>query len=173
MALVAEGATHPLGEALAQELRWIHGIIRSHLKTIEQVIDQIETGAPAAQVRAQLGKLATSNIIWTLRINCMRYCTLVHGHHHHEDVAFFPELRAANPALETVIDKLMADHVVVSQYLDQVEAAANRLIEDEAAGRRELVTALSGLGEHLLTHLDYEEANLTPTLRRLTAWPPA
>jgi hypothetical protein len=54
--------------------------------------------------------------------------------------------------------------------LDAVEAAADRIIADESA-RLDLADALGALAEHLLTHLDYEEANITPTLRRLKAWP--
>ena len=170
MTLVDEGRTHPLGEALAQELRWIHGIIRDNLARIVSISEQISGGAPAAQVRAQINELAATSVVWTLRVNCFQYCSLVHGHHHHEDVAFFPGLRRANPALHPVIDKLEADHRVVSGCLDEVEAAAARIDKDEAA-RGVLVAALRRLAEHLLAHLDYEEANLTPTLRRLTAWP--
>jgi hemerythrin-like domain-containing protein len=100
----------------------------------------------------------------------MRYCSLVHAHHHHEDVAFFPALRRINPVLHSVIDKLEADHVIVSRYLDEIEAAAARLLTDESA-RIDLAGVLLGLAEHLLTHLDYEEASLTPTLRCLNGWP--
>jgi hemerythrin-like domain-containing protein len=87
-----------------------------------------------------------------------------------EDTHFFPGLRRANPDLCPVIDKLEADHVAISDYLDEVEASAKRILEDETA-RVELAGALNALAEHLLTHLDYEETNLNPTLRRLTAWP--
>jgi hemerythrin-like domain-containing protein len=108
--------------------------------------------------------------VWTLRMGCLRYCRLVHAHHHGEDTHFFPGLRRVNPALCGVIDRLEADHVQVARYLDEVEAAAARLLTDEAAGA-DLAHALHRLGEHLLAHLDYEEDQLAPTLRRLTGWP--
>jgi hemerythrin-like domain-containing protein len=79
-------------------------------------------------------------------------------------------LRRVNPELCPVIDKLEADHRAISVYLDEVEASAERILEDEAA-RAELAGGLNALAEHLLSHLDYEETNLNPTLRRLTAWP--
>jgi hypothetical protein len=164
--LLAEGTPNPEGEALLEELRWIHGIIRGNLATIAAVAEQIGAGAPVAQVRAQIDDLAATSVVWTLRVNCMRYCSLVHGHHHHEDVAFFPALRRANPAIHSVIDKLEADHATVSRHLDAVEAAAARIGADDTA-RVALVDALRDLAGHLLTHLDYEEANLAPTLRRL------
>ena len=170
MAMVEEGQTHPQGEALLEELRWVHGIIRENLAAIRALADQVAGGAPAAQVQAQLQELAATNIVWTLRTGCLRYCSLVHHHHRLEDRAFFPGLRRVNPALRPVIDKLEADHVAVAGHLDQVEAAAGRIVADEAA-RADLATALAGLAAHLLTHLDYEEDNLAPTLRRLTRLP--
>jgi hypothetical protein len=168
--MVDQETSHPAGEALFQELLWVHGIIRSNLEIITQLSDQVSNGASIAQVRAQLDELASTSVVWRLRVNCLQYCNLVHHHHHLEDVAFFPGLRRVNPGLCPVIDKLEADHVIVAKYLDEVEAAAARLGLDETA-RAELATALSGLAGHLLSHLDYEETNLAPTLRRLTGWP--
>jgi hypothetical protein len=165
-----ESKENPQGEALAAELRWVHGIIRSNLQTIADLVAQLNHGASAEQIRAQINELAATSAIWTLRINCFRYCHLVHSHHNLEDAALFPRLRRFHPALGPVIDKLEADHVVVSNDLDEVEAAAERLDGDESA-RAALADALNGLAKHLLTHLDYEEANLTPTLRRLAGWP--
>lgn len=164
--MVEEGLTDPRGEALLQELLWVHGIIRGNLEAIREVIEGIVGGAPAEDVRAQIDELAATSVVWRLRVDCMRYCHLVHSHHHLEDVAFFPFLCQANPALQSVIDKLQTDHVLVSDYLDAVEEAAARIVKDEAA-RGDLAKALSELSEHLITHLDYEEANLAPTLRRL------
>jgi hypothetical protein len=170
MAMVPEGSTDPRGEALLEELKWIHGIIRGNLKVIQEVIAEIVEGAPADRVRAQIDELAATSLVWRLRVDCMRYCSLVHAHHHAEDVLFFPFLCQVNPALRSVTDKLQADHVAVSDYLDTVEAAAARIAADESA-RQELVRALSELSDHLITHLDYEEANLAPTLRRLKETP--
>ncbi|NJO06729.1 MAG: hemerythrin domain-containing protein [Chloroflexaceae bacterium] len=172
MSMVDEGTPNPTGEAIFQELLWIHQIIRHNLTTIMDVIEQITQGAPAEQVRAQIEDLASTSIIWTLRVNCMRYCSFVHKHHNFEDAAWFPALRRINPGLHSVIDKLQADHVVVAQLLDEVEAAAQRLASDETA-RTTLADALHRLAEHLIAHLDYEETSLASTLRSLTTWPHA
>lgn len=166
MAMVDEGSTHPNGEAMFEELLWVHGMIRDNLQTIRRLISRIDGGAPAAEVRASLDELAATSVVWQLRSSCIRYCNFVHSHHHLEDSLFFPALCRANPALRTVVDKLQADHVLVSGYLDAVESAASRLVSAESA-RAELTATLSELSEHLLAHLDYEEAHLEPTLRRL------
>ena len=170
MRMIDEGTPNPRGEALVEELRWIHGIIRENLAAIQALTDQVAGGASAEQVQTRLKELAATNLVWRLRTGCLRYCSLVHSHHHGEDAHFFPGLRRVNPALRPVIDKLEADHLVIAGHLDAVEAAAGRISSD-AAARTELAAALRGLAEHLITHLDYEEANLNPTLRRLTGWP--
>jgi hypothetical protein len=170
MAMVEEGSTHPRGEALLKELIWIHGIIRENLKTIREVTSQVAGGAAADQVRAQIDDLSATSVVWRLRVDCMRYCHLVHSHHNLEDIAFFPFLCSANPVLQQVTEKLRADHEIVSDYLDKVEATAGRIAKDESA-RGELVEALNGLSDHLIAHLDYEEESLAPTLRRLTEVP--
>jgi hypothetical protein len=170
MQMVEEGTPNPRGDALVEELRWIHGIIRENLAAIQALTVQASNGAPAEQLQDKLKELAATNLVWRLRTGCLRYCRLVHGHHHGEDSHFFPGLRRVNPALRPVIDKLEADHVAISGYLDAVDAAARRIGSD-AAARPDLAAALHDLSEHLITHLDYEEANLNPTLRRLTGWP--
>lgn len=170
MQMVEEGTPNRNGDELVAELAWVHGIIRDNLAAIQALTGEVVSGAPPDQVREQLKELSATNIVWTLRTGCLRWCSLVHMHHHGESSHFFPGLRRINPALRPVIDKLEADHVVISSHLDNVESAARRFSGDEA-GRVELAEALTGLSEHLLTHLSYEEENLNPTLRRLPGWP--
>ena len=170
MKQVSDLPSNPHGEALVEQLLWVHGIIRSNLATIAALVNSINDGSPAEQISAEIDELARTSALWTLRVNCLRYCSLVHHHHNLEDVAVFPGLRRVDPALCPVIDKLEADHAIVAERLDEIEAAAARLLTDEAA-RVELAGALTRLSEHLLTHLEYEEASLSPTLRRLTDWP--
>ncbi len=164
------GEVNPRGDALLRELLWIHGIIRHNLEVISSLVGQIEDGAPADEVRARIEELKSTSIVWTLRTNCLQYCGLVHSHHHGEDAMFFPGLRRVNPTLNAAIDKLEADHRVVAGLLDRVESAASRLTGENTT-RDELAGALRGLGDLLLTHLDFEETTLAPTLRRLNGWP--
>ncbi len=170
MKLLEEGTTNPQGEAIVEELAYVHSIIRENLAAIRAVTEMVVSGATLQELQAELRQLSATNIVWTLRTGCLRYCNLVHSHHGGEDAHVFPGLRRLNPALRGVIDKLEADHLVVAGYLDQVEATAESIVRDEGA-RVELAAALTGLAEHLIVHLNYEEENLNPTLRRLTAWP--
>ena len=169
MSMVDEGATHPRGEALYEELLFIHGMIRQSLDTVMALVEQVTGGAPVEEIKARLEDLASTSLLWRLRESCMQYCYFVHLHHNHEDAQWFPALRDANPQLHPVIDRLEADHRLVSEYLDDVEEATRRIIDHESA-RADLAKKLRRLAEHLTSHLDYEETNLAPTLRRIRSW---
>src|SRR5262245_9268192 len=112
-----ESTTNPRGEMLVRELLWVHGVIRENLASIAALADKVNGGAPPEEIEAEVGELARDSALWTLRVNCMRYCSLVHHHHGLEDEAFFPGLRRINPELCPVIDKLEADHRVVAGHL--------------------------------------------------------
>ncbi|WP_159001163.1 hemerythrin domain-containing protein [Streptomyces sp. SBT349] len=154
------------------ELRWVHDMIRRDLGVVERLADRVAAGLPADEVRAGLRSLAAQGPLWQLKINCLRYCRFVHGHHGLESSMLFPALRRGNPALGPVIDRLEADHRRVSGLLDEVEAAAGGLGgPDEPAVRGRLVAALKGLAAELLPHLEYEEENISATLATLTGLP--
>jgi hypothetical protein len=152
-----------------EELLYIHGAIRHDLQVVERLASGVMDGLPPAEVRAEIERLQTNGPLWQLKVNCLRYCRFVHLHHRMEDVAFFPRLRAANPAIAPVVDKLEADHRVVSDLLDEVEAGAAALDEDDCeASRRRVAYGLEELAGSLLEHLDYEERTAGPTIRRMT-----
>ena len=158
------------GKALFEELLWVHGAIRRDLAAVEELAADVLGGLPAEEARERIAELQTNGPLWQLKVNCLRYCRFVHMHHNAEDTLFFPSLRAANPDVDPVIDKLEADHRTVSDLLDAVEAAAAAL-DDEQPSRRLLSERLDALGEELIAHLDYEELNAGPTIRALDRHP--
>ena len=87
-------------------------------------------------------------------MNCLHYCRFVHGHHHLEDVALFPALRRADPDIVPVVDRLEGEHRVVSEQLDEVEAAAAALGED---GRARVVTRSTRSRRRCARHRPFEE----------------
>jgi iron-sulfur cluster repair protein YtfE (RIC family) len=155
------------GRALFQELLWVHGAIRRDLATVEELAREVLSGLPADEARERVEALRTNGPLWQLKVNCLRYCRFVHSHHNAEDALFFPTLRAANPGLAPVVDKLEADHRTVSDLLDEVEAAAGGLEGDDEASRTRLADGLTELAAELLVHLDFEEREAGPTIRRL------
>jgi hypothetical protein len=160
------------GEALVNELLWVHGKIRHDLDVLRELSASVLAGASTEAVQAEIGRLQTSSPLWKLRVNCLYYCRFVHMHHTIEDVALFPELRRTNPALGPVVDRLEADHRLVSDYLDEIEASVRAIgNEDTPHGRQRIVDGLDGLTDHLLAHLEFEEIEISPTLRQWTSWP--
>jgi hypothetical protein len=160
------------GSVLLGELKWVHNLLRAELQACRDLAVDVAGGAPANEVRSRVGALQTRGPLWQLRINCLLYCRFVHGHHGHEDVLLFPAVRSYAPGLNEVVDRLESDHRRVSDLLDTVEDAAQRLgTLDEGPARHSLVGALEELSDHLLEHLAYEEAALGPVLAAWDRWP--
>jgi hypothetical protein len=172
-----ELASNPRGEALFEELRWVHRMIRADLAAVRRLAEEVLAGTPADEVRAGLRGLAASGPLWSLRMNCLYYCRFVHSHHNAESHLLFPAVRASRPAMADVVDRLEADHLAVAGLLDEIEAAAGDLTADDptagdiTAARRRVVDALAALADRLLVHLDYEEEQLGPVLRTWDGWP--
>jgi hemerythrin HHE cation binding domain-containing protein len=159
------------GEALVEELKWVHGLIRRDLRTVRALAADLDNGLPGGDAVAAVQSLEVSGPLWRLKINCLQYCRFVHSHHHAESALLFPRLRRANPALGPVVDKLEADHAAVSGLLDDVSAAAADLAgQEEPATRNRLIDALGDLSTVLLAHLDYEEEHIAGTLRTWAGW---
>ena len=160
------------GQHLLEELKWVHERIREDLRVCEDLARRASEGLSPADVRAEISSLQTNSPLWKLRVNCLYYCRFVHSHHNAEDILLFPAIRASNADSARVADKLEADHRSVSDRLDEVEAAADALVVDDAVdARARLVTALGNLESDLLAHLDYEEEALGPAILEWERWP--
>jgi Hemerythrin HHE cation binding domain len=156
------------GRAIFEELLWVHSIIRRDLEIVEQLAADVRDGLPGEAVQDNLAELKTAGPLWQLKVSCLRYCSHVHAHHSAEDALLLPVLRAANPAIGPVVDRLEEDHARVSDLLDVVEVAARALTgSDGDAARQRVIDGLRELHVHLLEHLDYEERHAGPTMRRL------
>ncbi|UIX31947.1 hemerythrin domain-containing protein [Streptomyces sp. GQFP] len=165
-------APNPQGEALVKELKWVHDMIRGDLATLGTLAGKIRDGLAPFDAAATVRGLATNGPLWQMRSNCLRHCQFVESHHMGETHHWFPELRRSNPALGPVIDKLDADHVVIADHLEEVEAAAKALGHLKTAKERSrLINAIESLSRDLLAHLAFEEEQVNPTLRTWTRWP--
>jgi iron-sulfur cluster repair protein YtfE (RIC family) len=160
------------GEALFQELLWVHDMLRRDLATVRDLAERVQAGLEVDIVQAALDDLRTNSTLWRFRANCLYYCRFVYHHHTLEDAHLFPALRRSDPALAPVVETLEADHRRIAEDLHAVQAVARRLAQDESpAARAAMVSALSGLAERLLAHLAYEEDSIGPALRGWQEWP--
>jgi hypothetical protein len=156
------------GRALFQELLWVHSAVRRDLETVRRLAAEVLDGLAADELGAELRELEANGPLWQLKVNCLRYCRFVHLHHNAEDVLLFPRLRETDPEIGPVVDRLEHEHRRVSDDLDEVEAAAVQLTNGESdAARRRVADGLTVLAANLLAHLDFEEREAGPTLRRL------
>jgi hypothetical protein len=160
------------GVLMHRQLKLIHQMLRSDLAVCRDLAAEIAAGAEAAEISEQIAALRTRSPLWTLQVNCLYHCRVVHAHHGLEDAEMFPALRRSNPELSAVVDKLEADHRAISTLLDDVEAAAGELDDAPAnPARQSLVIALGRLEEDLLAHLAFEEESIASTMRGWERWP--
>jgi hemerythrin-like domain-containing protein len=87
-------------------------------------------------------------------------------HHTIEDQGWFPRLRAADPELGPVVDRLAEEHVVIAEVLERVDAALVRLVA-RPGELDDVRRAVDLLTDTLLSHLSYEERALVEPLARL------
>jgi iron-sulfur cluster repair protein YtfE (RIC family) len=95
----------------------------------------------------------------------------LHGHHHWEDRAFFPELEAADPRFAAGLAMLEGDHVALDALLERFTRQANRVVQlatlEEAQMPAEagpLAEVSAGIEQFLHRHLTDEEELAVPIL---------
>lgn len=156
-----EGLT-PAQRAAGQHLKEIHDHLRSNMQVLRGLIEQASAGTVSREeVAARAGELAMVSNFRRFGTLCGQYCQFVHMHHTIEDAHVFPGLAAKSAAYRKVIDRLMAEHVVVHEFLlrliERLEAlAGSRSREDFDAA----VLVYDALERVLLSHLGYEEEEI-------------
>jgi hemerythrin-like domain-containing protein len=160
------GPDHVAGQAASSELVQVHDMLRQELAAIRDVIAQVRAGSLAAgRARSEISQMTMRQNNWTMGAYCQSYCRIVTQHHSLEDVAVFPHLRAKDPALGPVLDRLQDEHVVIHGLLDSIDQALVEYIvkPDDTSAVQEAVGQLS---DALLSHLGYEERELVEPLAR-------
>ena len=167
--VITGGLEGPRPQALVDQLRWVHDMLRRDLDTIQQLAVRVRDGASTTDVQAGLRDLQSNGPLFQLRVNCLSYCQTLESHHRNENAVLFPAVRRAAPQLRATVDQLEADHRVVASLLDEIENLAHDLSGSPA--RQALVAALELLATNLLRHLELEETTLQPILDTWSSWP--
>ena len=163
------------GRRSQQTLVAIHEHLREELDRLGDMVDQLRAGSldPGA-ARSHIAQMTMRQNAWTVGAYCASYCRLLTLHHTIEDERMFVDLRAGEPSLGPVIDRLAADHVSISGVMDEVDRTLVGLVESsgsrggQRAGIDAVEEAVGRLGEQLLRHLDEEEAALLGAIGRLS-----
>jgi hypothetical protein len=115
----------------------------------------------ASALRGQAPSLAPLKEEWT------RFCEKLHGHHQAEDNGIFPSLKAEQPAMAPIIDRLGADH----RRIDPLLEAGTRAFADLPASLDAASAVVGGLSALLDDHLALEEAEVIPFIRAAKVFP--
>lgn len=154
------------GQAVAGHLVEVHDHLRAELTQIRDLILQVrDSTTGVAAVRSAINQMTLRSNAWTLGAYCASYCRVVTGHHSLEDQAIFPHLRAREPALQPVIDRLAEEHEIIHKVLEDLDAELVELLRDPGGFAR-LQQAADLLTDVLLSHLSYEESQLIEPLAR-------
>ena len=158
----------PRERATGQHLVDIHDGLRAELEQLRGLIEQVAAGRlePGA-ARSHIATMTVRQNSWTLGAYCESYCRLVTTHHTLEDMGMLPHLRAEDPRLGPVVDRLEKEHRVIHDLLERVDRALVSLVTDGDGGVAALTAEVDLLGDALLSHLSYEERELVEPLARL------
>ena len=157
----------PHAVASGQHLVDIHDHLRSELEQVRGLVDQVLDGSTdAAAARSRINEMTMRQNSWTLGAYCAAYCRVVTTHHTIEDQAMFPRLRAGDPRLAPVVDRLEYEHRVIHDVLERVDLALLAFV-GPAADSSALQRAVDELTDTLLSHLSYEERELVEPIARL------
>ncbi len=152
--------------AAGQHLIDVHDHLRTELKQLFDLIDQVAAGTlEAGRARSLINTMTLRQNDWTLGAYCQSYCRLVTTHHSIEDSSMFPHLRSADDGLAPVIDRLEAEHHVIAGVLDEVDRGLVAVVSGPE-GMAELRRAVDLLSDTMTSHLSYEERELVEPLAR-------
>lgn len=162
----AAARPEPVVAGMGQHLVDVHDHLRAELAQLHDLVGQVERGTlDAGRARGVINEMTMRQNEWALGAYCQSYCRLVATHHTIEDTSMFPHLRASDPSLGPVIDRLEAEHHVIHGALEDVDRALVAVVSapDGLGGLR---TAVDRLTETLTEHLSYEESQLIEPLDR-------
>jgi hypothetical protein len=158
-------------QAVGRHLVDVHDMLRGELAQVRRLIEQVRRDASSAgAVRSAINDMTMRQNDWTLGAYCASYCRLLTQHHGLEDEAVFPHLRAADPGLSPVIDRLEQEHHVVHEVLEGLDFALVQYV-GSPGDFGALQAAVDLLGDALLSHLAYEEEQLVEPLSRHGFYP--
>jgi hemerythrin-like domain-containing protein len=154
--------------ATGQHLIDVHDGLRAELDRLRQVVDEVAAGGtdPAA-LRSFFNRMTIRQNNWTLGAFCQSYCRAVTGHHTLEDRSVFPHLGRADPKLETVLERLGAEHESIAEILERVDRALVALVASEPGAIERVRAAIDLITDAMASHFSYEERELVEPLARL------
>jgi iron-sulfur cluster repair protein YtfE (RIC family) len=144
-----------------RRLSMFHNMHRRQLAEVAHVIDQIDA--------TLLNKISALDMRHNFRVfgnMCGQECQMLSGHHGIEEQAVFPALHEAGSAgLRKVVERLIAEHVVVHELIDELDKRAHRATTEPTPENYNLLkTTFKDLNTCVQSHFGYEETELEEAL---------
>ncbi|MBA2956673.1 LLM class flavin-dependent oxidoreductase [Nocardioides sp. CGMCC 1.13656] len=160
--------SQPEVAGMGRHLVDVHDHLRAELAQVFDVIGQVEAGSlDAGRARGVINEMTMRQNDWTMGAYCQSYCRLVATHHTIESSSMFPHLRASDPSLAPVLDRLDEEHHTIHGLLEEVDRALVAVVAgSDSDGLPGLRAAVDRLAEALTGHLSYEEEQLVGPLDR-------
>jgi hemerythrin-like domain-containing protein len=154
----------PVQRSQGRRLRWFHNMHREQLKDVARAMARIDEDASLP-----LEKIAGLHMQVNIRNFgnlCGQECQMLSGHHGIEDAYVFPALQAEGSAgLKKVVERLAAEHLVVHQLIDELNACAVAATQSPSAETyAALKSAFTVLSQIVHSHFGYEETELEEAL---------
>ncbi len=151
-------------QAGGRRLIEVHDYLRGELDRLRELMSGVSAGSTGrAAARSALLALALWPAETQLAGHCRAFCRIVLLHHHREDTDVFPRLRAFEPPLGPVVDRLEQEHEALHELVERID----RTLVAEPLDVPGLRAAVDLLTDALLSHLSYEEHELVEPLARL------
>jgi hypothetical protein len=156
-----EGVT-PAQRAHGRRLAMIHRFHLQQMAEVHLAMERIEAGEEElARLGDAVSSMQMADNYRRFGALCGRECELLTFHHTGEDQLLFPALDKGSEGLRKVVERLRAEHEIVHQLLEELEAAAIRTMQqpgpDTFASLREVFETLERV---VVSHFGYEQEEL-------------
>jgi iron-sulfur cluster repair protein YtfE (RIC family) len=148
--------------ARGRRLGWFHNLHRAQLGEVHDAMVRLD----AEGFRDKVAALQMSANYRKFGNLCGQECQMLTGHHGIEDAYMFPLLHhAGSEGLRKVVERLMAEHLVVHELIEELEAAAQTLaVAPTTENFAKAKAAFSDLEKCVQSHFGYEETELEEAL---------
>jgi Hemerythrin HHE cation binding domain len=149
-----------------RHLAMIHAMHLRELSRVNQAMEQVFEGKGSAQTL--LTTISSMQMVANMRRFgnlCGAACDLLTGHHSIEDHYVFPGLIGHSAALDKVVQRLKAEHLVIHDLLVRLEAAAVALVTNSSKQNALVLREeYKRLEAFVVSHFGYEQTELEEAL---------
>lgn len=145
-----------------RRLALIHTLYLRELAGLRQVMDEVARGEESASELAEaVSSLQMMSNYRQFGAMCGQGCSMLTMHHTIEDRMMFPVLDHHTAGLSKVVDRLRAEHVVIHELLEELNAAAQAAMDDPGPRTfSELRRTYEVLEPVVASHFGYEQTEL-------------